>query len=761
MNTNDAVSAFLNQLNNSNNTSSNNSNAKNKKKKKTDKPNVENKKDVETKKDKVVEKSKPMSTMAKLALQRKKLLEEEQARLKAEQEEEERKIKEEEERLEAERKKLEEKKQLKKQKEKEKIQAQKNAGTYRTDKQKEKEKYEKIKLEQMINSKKNPKENIILEKPEIKKDLYGEIEPMYKSIISCIMGHVDTGKTSILDKIRDTNVQKGEAGGITQQIGATFIPRETLKEKTISYGIYPIKVPGISMIDTPGHEAFANLRKMGLNICDIAILVIDLVHGLEPQTIESMKLLKESNTPFIIALNKIDRLYSWKSTTNNSFVNSFELQDVNVQDEFNNRFNKIIVQIMEQGFNAKLYWENDSPDDTISICPTSALTGEGLSDLLATVINWSQNKLVEQITFTDKLKCILMETIKVDGYGLTLDVILINGELKVGDNIVISTINGPLNTTIRSLLTPPPNRESRVKTEYIHHDKIKGSCGLKLIVNNLEVSGVSGSFITFKNDTVDVIETVDIPTNYELKDVGLTVFASTAGSLDALLHFLQKECKPPIPVAQVNIGKVNKKDIVKTSITNDKSLPEYKTVLAFNVEIDEDAEKEAKNKKVKIFKAEIIYHLFDQYTKYKKELFEQRKNDNKDIMQFPCSLKILSDCIFNKKNPLVFGVEVLEGNLHIGTHLVTNTNTYIGKVVSIQNNHKDVEIGKKSSSVCIKVDNQENPNIAYGRQFDDTDTLYSKISRESLDILKEYYKEDCTKEDLILIVKLKKMFNII
>lgn len=703
---------------------------------------------------------KPMSTIAKLALQRKKLAEKEEARLKAIHEEEERNAKEEEDRIEAERKKIKEKKALKKQKEKDKIQAQKDAGTYKTEKQKEKEQFEKLKLEQMKKKANKPLEQIIQPTQEIKVDPYGLINPNYKSIISCIMGHVDTGKTSILDKIRNTNVQKGEVGGITQQIGATFIPRETLKEKTDTFGKFQIQVPGILIIDTPGHEAFANLRSIGSNICNIAILVIDLVHGLEPQTIESMKLLKESNTPFIIALNKIDRLYGWKSILNESFTKTFETQQDNTQDEFDTRLNKIIVQIMEQGFNAKLYWENDSPEDTLSICPTSAITGEGLSDLLATVINWSQNRLKEQITFTNELKCILMETTKVEGFGLTLDVILINGELKIGDEIIIKTLHGSISTHIRSLLTPPPNRESRVKTEFIQHESIKGSSGVKLIVNGLESSGIPGSHIVFKTEQLQGTEQIET-SKFELQETGVTVFASTMGSLEALLRFLQIECKPPIPVSQVIIGKVMKKDVIKTHIINEKTLPEFKTILAFNVEIDEDAEKEANNIKVKILKAEIIYHLFDQYTKYKKELFNQRKEAVKDKMTFPCTLKILENCIFNKKNPLVFGVEVLEGNLHIGTHLIDPiTNTYIGKVISIQNNHKDIDIGKKTMSVCIKVDNQENPNIAYGRHFDSTNILYSRITRESLDVLKEYYKDDCTKDDFMLIVKLKKILNI-
>lgn len=769
MNTDDAVNAFMSQLNINNPSTS----SKNKKKKKTNKieepietseavvSNETITKDISTTVEKIKEKTKekPLSTMAKLALQRKKQIEEEDARLKAIQEEEERKAKEEEERVKAEQKRLEEKKALKKQKEKDKIQSQKDAGTYKTEKQKEKERFDKLKLEQMIK-KKEPIQNII-EIPTKKKDPYGEINPKYKSIISCIMGHVDTGKTSLLDKIRDTNVQKGEVGGITQQIGATFIPRETLKEKINTFGIIPIQVPGILMIDTPGHEAFKNLRSMGSNICDIAVLVIDLVHGLEPQTIESMKLLRESNTPFIIALNKIDRLYKWNKNPNESFLKTFEIQEDNIQDEFDIRLNKIIVQIMEQGFNAKLYWENDSPEDTISICPTSAVTGEGLSDLLATVINWSQERLTTHITYTDELKCILMETTKIDGYGLTLDVILINGTLKVGDKIMIKTLNGNFNTNIKNLLTPPPNRESRVKTEYQQHDYIKGSVGIKLIVNGLESTGISGSHITYINDIMEKNEDIIETGKFKLDDIGVTVFASTMGSLEALLRFLQTECKPPIPVSQVNIGKVMKKDVIKTSIINEKSLPEFKVILAFNVDIDEDAEKEANNKKIKIFKAEIIYHLFDNYTKYKKQLFNERKEAVKDKMIYPCTLKILENCIFNKKNPLVFGVEVLEGNLHIGTHISDPiNNVYIGKVINIQNNHENVEIGKKTTSVCIKVDNQENKNIAYGRQFDHNNMLCSRISRESLDVLKEYYRDDCTKDDLMLIMKLKKLFKI-
>ena len=511
-----------------------------------------------------------------------------------------------------------------------------------------------------------------------------------RSPICCILGHVDTGKTKLLDKIRQTNVQEGEAGGITQQIGATYFPVDALEAKTEVVnkdGSFEFKVPGLLVIDTPGHESFTNLRSRGSSLCNIAILVVDIMHGLEPQTLESMRLLRDRKTPFIVALNKIDRLYGWKKIDNNGFQDSLAMQNKGVQNEFRDRLEKTKVAFAEQGFNSELYYENKSMARNVSLVPTSAHTGEGIPDMLKLLVQLTQERMTNKLMYLSEVECTVLEVKVIEGLGTTIDVILSNGVLHEGDRIVLCGLNGAIATNIRALLTPAPLKELRLKSQYVHNQECKASLGVKIAANDLE-HAIAGSRLLVvgpEDDEEDLEEEVLSDLENLLQRVsktgrGVSVQASTLGSLEALLEFLKVS---KIPVANISIGPVYKRDVMSAEIMLEKAR-EYAVMLCFDVKIDKEAQAYADAKGVKIFTADIIYHLFDDFTKHMAQLAEQKKEDSKLLAVFPCVLSPVA--VFNKKDPIVVGVDVTEGNLRLLTPIAavrTNPVTNVKEVVNL------------------------------------------------------------------------------
>lgn len=593
-----------------------------------------------------------------------------------------------------------------------------------------------------------------------------------RSPICCILGHVDTGKTKLLDKIRQTNVQEGEAGGITQQIGATYFPAETICEKTAH--LKPpldVQVPGLLIIDTPGHESFTNLRSRGSSLCNIAILVVDIMHGLEPQTLESLNLLRQRKTPFIVALNKIDRLYGWKACPGLSLQECLEQQALSVQKEFEDRLSKAMLAFAEQGLNSCVSFRNDDLRRCVSLVPTSAITGDGIPDMIQLLVDLTQRMMSSDLLYVStNLQCTVLEVKVIEGLGTTIDVILSNGILNEGDRIVVAGLNGPIVTTIRALLTPQPLRELRVKSAYIHHKRIKAAQGIKISAPDLDkcIPGSPLFVVTNDDDEEEVLERVRSDVDSVLNSVdttgkGVCVQASTLGSLEALLSFLKSS---KIPVAAINIGPIHKKDITRASVMLEQGAKEFAVILAFDVKVDKEMEEFADELDVRIFKADIIYHLFDQFTAYMHDLVEAKRKALAPDAVFPCVLRIVPGCVFNKRSPLVVGVDVVEGVLRVGTPLsaVTAENGIVslGKVTSIEANHKaQTSVRRGGSSVAIKIENASwEPCRMYGRHFTERDPLMSRITRESIDVLKANFRDDLEKEDWALVVKLKKVFSI-
>lgn len=594
-----------------------------------------------------------------------------------------------------------------------------------------------------------------------------------RSPICCIMGHVDTGKTKLLDKIRQTNVQEGEAGGITQQIGATYFPEETLREKIAPIdpeGKQHFQVPGLLVIDTPGHESFTNLRSRGSSLCNIAILVVDIMHGLEQQTLESIRLLRDRKTPFIVALNKIDRLYGWKSTPDGAFRASLSQQDRATQNEFHDRLAKTVVAFAEQGLNAVPYYENKNFSKNVSLVPTSAHTGEGIPDMLQLLINLTQDRMSGKLMYLSELECTVLEVKVIEGLGTTIDVILSNGVMNEGDRIVLCGLNGPIVTQVRALLTPQPLKEMRVKGSYVHHKTVKAALGVKISAPDLE-KAISGSRLLVvgeDDDEEDLKEEVMSDLTGLLHSIdksgrGVCVQASTLGSLEALLEFLKQS---KIPVNGINIGPVYKRDVMRCSTMLEKQ-PDLAVMLCFDVDIDKEAERLADELGVKIFSAKIIYHLFDAFVAHQKQVLESKQKASADTAVWPCRLKVLA--VFAKRSPLILGCEVVAGDLRIGTPIAvknkeTGEITSLGRVTSLEVNHKRMDIVTPKSAgagVAVRIEcaPHETPKM-YGRHFTDQDELFSLLSRQSIDTLKELFWVNVTTEQKKTIKLLKSVIGI-
>jgi len=605
------------------------------------------------------------------------------------------------------------------------------------------------------------------------------IEGDYRCPIVCVLGHVDTGKTKCLDNLRRTNVQDGEAGGITQHIGATNMPLDCIEKRTsfvkkVAFGEkLDIQIPGLLIIDTPGHESFSNLRSRGSSLCDVAILVVDIMHGLENQTRESIKLLKKKRCPFVVALNKIDRIYEWKSSPHQDVRKTIDNQKESTKNQFKKLYDNVYTQMAVEELNIKLFWELTAEEagEWIPIVPTSAITGDGMGNLIAQVIDSAQNIVGKKITYNPGVKCTVMEVKAIEGLGKSIDAILVNGCLQNGDQMVLAGQQGPFATHIRQIYTPPANKDLRVKNAWVKHDRVKGATGVKVVGRGDEIEkSLAGMpmYIARKDDEIDYFkaeledEIGDALDAIRTASEGVYVQASTLGSLEALLEFLRTE---KVKYSNINIGPVNKRDIMKASTMLEHD-EKYGVVLAFDVPVTRDAQELADSFKppIKIFTANIIYHLTDMFEKHLKDQKMRKQEELKEVAIFPAKMSIMPDCIFAKRDPIVVGVKIDDGQLRVGAPICVpnKENMCIGAVSSIESSGKPVDSAKKGEEVCIKIENTTGDAAKMiGRHFEKTDGLVTRISRDGIDALKEWFRDDMTKQDWKLCIELKKTFKIL
>ncbi|KAG8190061.1 hypothetical protein JTE90_023033 [Oedothorax gibbosus] len=588
-------------------------------------------------------------------------------------------------------------------------------------------------------------------------------EVKLRSPVICVLGHVDTGKTKLLDYIRRTHIQDSEAGGITQQIGATMIPRDALKEKckmVKNFSSLELKVPGLLVIDTPGHESFRNLRSRGSSICDIAILVVDIMHGLEPQTLESISLLKSDKIPFVVALNKIDRLFGWKSHKDEDIESVIAYQSSSTFSEFQKRCQQIVLQFANECLNATLFYENPDPRSFVSMVPVSAITGDGMGNLLSLVTQLTQSMLHKKLVFSDELQATVLEVKAIPGLGTTIDVILVNGRLNEGDTIVLASQEGPFVAQIRSLLMPQPLKELRVKNPYTEHKSIEGAQGVKITGKDLDKT-LAGLPLFVANNTNKLEDLksklsglLSMSVNYiKTSERGVHVQASTLGSLEALLEYLGAN---GVSYVSVKIGPVVKKDVMKASIMLEHDV-QYAAILAFDVKVERDAQELADSAGVKIFHANIIYHLCDEYVLYRDELQKKRAMASQHFI-YPCILKVLPKDNDTPKG--LFKVLVEAGIVYCGTPLCipSKSNMEVGNVASVGG--KEGSCAREGEEVTIGLDYGDGDPKVFGTDYEEGDYMVSRITKQSIEVCKEFYKDELGPEDWQLIGALKQMLHL-
>lgn len=571
--------------------------------------------------------------------------------------------------------------------------------------------------------------------------------------IVSVLGHVDHGKTTFLDFIRGTTVAARESGAITQHIGATEVPMdaiqkvcgELLKGKKFS-------LPGLLFIDTPGHHAFTTLRTRGGSLADLAVLIVDIKEGFKPQTYESINILKQYKTPFVVAANKIDAISGWQ-TSKNIAKKRIEEQRPNVKAIFEEKLYNMIGTISENDLNSDLYFNISDFRKTIGIIPISAKKGEGIPELLMILVGLAQRFLEDQLHIeSGPGKGSVLEVKEEIGLGTTIDAIINNGTIKNDDKIVIGTKGDPIVTSIKALLKPKPLDEIRDPRERFDSVKeVHAACGIKISSPDLE-NVIPGAPIRVVSDNLEeVIDEIKSQTkiDFELDDQGIIIKADTIGSLEALI----KESRDKgIKIRKAEIGNVSKRDIVEANATLD---PFNKLIFSFNVKILPEAEEELLNSDITIFNEDVIYTIMENYDEWIEKKKAELEKERRQEFIHPGMIKFLPQYIFRTSHPAIIGVRVLSGRIKSGIRLMKEDGRPIGLIKGIQSENKPVEEAFQGQEVAISID-----GITVGRQIKGEDIFYTDIPEGDAKKLKEMDVLNIDEKDVLnKIIQIKRKDN--
>jgi len=566
--------------------------------------------------------------------------------------------------------------------------------------------------------------------------------------IVTIAGHVDHGKTSILDYFRGSTVAAKEAGLITQKISFTCFPAENIKIRCanlLKKLNIDLVIPGFLFIDTPGHAAFTNLRKRGGSLADLAILVIDINEGIKPQTSEVIQILKANKVPFIVALNKIDNVSSWKKPKEKIPVKeSLEKQSELVKSEFERKLYDIIGTLSLLKFEADLFWNIKDFTKQLALIPCSAKTGEGMEELIAMLAGLAQKFLQGKLELSDECKGTILE-VRKDSKMTYIEAIIYDGKLKLNDNLIVASLENPIETKVRALFKALPLCKGFESAK-----EVEAASGLQLQLTNHDVL-LGMPFVVCNNERkkeeIKKQLQKEISEKIRLDKEGIVIKADSLGSLEALMYLLRQK---NIEIIKASIGNITKQDIM-SAYTNQKFNQLNSVILGFNVSLNEDEEKESSKLNVKIITGEVVYKIIENFEEWQKE--KQRKIEREKLSELtlPFKIKLMKNCIFRQSKPAICGFQVLAGSLQSGKKLMNIKGEEIGRIKAVQSENKSVEKAEKGSEVAVSI-----PNVTIGRQIKEEEILYSNLTEEEFRKLKKN-KNLLTQDEIKILQEIAKI----
>ncbi len=553
--------------------------------------------------------------------------------------------------------------------------------------------------------------------------------------IVSLLGHVDHGKTTLLDRIAGSVRASKEAGGITQHIGAIEVPGATVRR--LCEGILKVDqlvVPGLLFVDTPGHRSFETLRRRGGALADLAILVVDAREGVMPQTRESIQILRHEKTPFAIALTKIDLLAGWRKPAGGAPVRlaaQIARSAPDFQKTLDERVYALAEEVDQLGFSADRYDRVSDFTHNVGIVPVSAKSGVGVPELIALLVGLSQRFLKHALEHAGGGgEATILERSDQKGVGPVGNVIVYRGRLQVGDEIVVTGRSEPFAPHVRGIYRPVLLKSGSLKHYRLDSfPEVEAAAGVFLSAPGIEAAMPGGLPKVVATAEEKAAVTAELARESqpvaEVALSGVAIYADTLGGLEALAF----ECREKgIPVHEAGVGPVSRATILRIAMVKE---PTHRGVLAFNVPVLPDAQPEGDEGPVRVFRSDVMYRAIEEYLAWRTERERELRARKRLELVHPAKIELLPGFVFRASKPAIVGIKVLGGILRPGVRLMHPDGTEVGLLKALQKEGTSVTEAEESTELAASID-----GAVIGRNLKEGDVLLVSLTEPAVRALR-------------------------